>query len=211
MKLKTLTADFCYLWYTVFHPFNGFYELRFRRKRAWPLIALIYLLGGVTAIFEARYSGFLIRGGMDFYRTSNWSLFFTALFVYILFAGANWCVTTLFDGNGSLGDILMVLAYALLPRLVTDVLFVILSNFVISEEVILLYALRGAGIAVFCFLVFAGLCVVHQYSAAKNIVSLAATAVAIAVIMFIGMLYVEIMSKVIGFVTVAASELTKRW
>jgi len=52
--------------------------------------------------------------------------------------------------------------------------------------------------------------VIHEYPAAKNIVTILATVAAAIVIMFLGMLYLEIMGKIIGFVTTVATEILKR-
>ena len=210
MNLKIFASDLRFLWYALFHPFNGFYELRFRRNRNWLLIAGIYALCGIVKIISTHYTGFIVSGGESRYGVNNWYVFFTALFPYLLFAVANWSVTTLFNGNGSFSDVLMVLAYAMIPRLFMAVVYIIASNFVTSEELVLLNALYIIGIILFCFLVFAGLCVVHEYSARETIATLVATAAAAVVIMFIGMVYLEIMGKVIGFVTTVAAELMKR-
>jgi len=210
MKMKILLSDVRFLGYTLFHPFNGFYELRFRRERNWFLIAFIFAVCGIVKIAGTHYSGFIVSEGHSQYGVSNWYLFLTAVFPYLLFAVANWSVTTLFDGNGSLGDVLMVLSYAMIPRLITDIVYIVASNFIISEELILLNALYIIGIVFFCFLTFSGLCVVHEYSPSKNIVTIIATAAAAVVIIFIGMLYLEIMGKVIGFITTITAEIMKR-
>jgi hypothetical protein len=210
MNLKVFADDLRFLGYTLLHPFDGFYELRFRRTRNWFLVAFVYALCGIVEIIKTHYSGFLVSEGSSVYGVNNWYVFVTALFPYFLFAVANWSITTLFNGNGSLADVVMVMAYALVPRLFLDIVYIIASNFIISEELILLYALYIIGIIFFCFFVFAGLCVVHEYSVAENIITIIATAAATVIIMFIGMLYLEIMGKIIGFVTTVATELMKR-
>lgn len=206
--MKSQSDDFRYLIYTVFHPFDGFYELRFRRKRNWVLIAAIYILYGILSILNQYYSGFLVTE--DSYQTNNWFLFLSSLFPFFLFAVANWSITTLFDGNGSLGDVLMVLAYALAPKILLDILYIILSNFVVNEELVIINVVHGFGVFLLCFLTFVGLCVVHEYMAAKNVVTIIATAASAAVITFIGMLYLQMMGKIIGFISTVALELLKR-
>lgn len=67
--MKALWEDTRYLFYTLFHPFNGFYELRFHRRKNWVLIGLLYLLYGVVQILKTYYSGMLV--GADPYGTNN--------------------------------------------------------------------------------------------------------------------------------------------
>lgn len=210
MKSTDFAGDFKFLFFTQIHPFNGFYELRFRRKRNWLLIIGILLVLGAEAILKARYSGFLIRGITSAYLVNNWFTFIAAIFPFFVFALANWSVTTIFGGNGSLGDVLMVLAYALIPKLLTGALFIFISNLVVSEELVFLIALDLMGTVYFCFLCFAGLCVIHEYSAAKNIITIAATVLAAVVIIFIGMLYFEVMGKIVSFFSTILNELLKR-
>lgn len=112
--MKALWEDTRYLFYTLFHPFNGFYELRFHRRKNWVLIGLLYLLYGVVQILKTYYSGMLV--GADPYGTNNLVVFAFSLFPFLLFSLSNWSVTTLFDGNGKMGDVLMVLAYALISQ-----------------------------------------------------------------------------------------------
>ena len=50
----------------------------------------------------------------------------------------------------------------------------------------------------------------HEYLPAKNILTILATAAAALVILFIGMLYLQIMSKLVGFVSTVVLELANR-
>lgn len=109
-----------------------------------------------------------------------------------------------------MGDVLMVLAYALFPKLITDVLYTALSNVVVKEELAILNVIGGFGMVLFCFLTFCGLCVVHEYLPAKNVLTILATAAAALVILFIGMLYLQIMGKLVGFFSTVALELLNR-
>jgi hypothetical protein len=207
MKSYTLAEDFRFLFYTLFHPFDGFYELRFRRQRNWILIGLIYALLGFLSILRVYYTGFLVSGTASVYGVNNWFVFGTALFPYFVFALANWSVTTIFNGNGSFSDILQVIAYSIIPKLIFDAFCLILSNFVINEEIMLLYAFNVMGMIFFGFIIFCGLCVIHEYTAVKNILAIAATLIAVVIIVFIAMLYLEVTGKIISFVTTIILEI----
>ena len=86
--MKALWEDTRYLFYTLFHPFNGFYELRFHRRKNWVLIGLLYLLYGVVQILKTYYSGMLV--GADPYGTNNLVVFAFSLFPFLLFSLSNW-------------------------------------------------------------------------------------------------------------------------
>ncbi len=205
--MKNFIADICYLFYTILHPFDGFYELRFRKKKSVALILLIYVIYGIVEIFHMRYTGIIMRT-WDIYALNGVLTFFSALFPMVLFAVSNWSVTTLSEGNGRLSDIFMVLAYAVVPKIVISFLVTILSNFIIAEEVIILTTLELVGTALFCFLVFAGLCVIHEFTPIKTVLTLITTLIAAIIIFFILVFYFSIIGKMLGFVSVILTEIS---
>jgi len=145
------------------------------------------------------------------FRMNSITLFLFALFPIALFIVSNWSITALFDGSGNMGDIYVVLCYSLLPKIIFDFAGVIISNFIISEEVSILVAFTSIGTVWFCFLVFCGLCVIHEYTPFSNVVVLISTFVAAVIIIFLITLYFSLMGRIINFVFTFISELSKRW
>ena len=207
--MKVLWDDFKFIGYTMRHPFEGFYELRFRRKRNWPLIVGIYLMVGVVEVLRLYYTG-LVAGAFRVVQVNPMFVLLTTVVPFLLFALSNWSVTTLFDGNGKLGDVFMVIAYALAPKLVLDLMFIGLSNVVIAPEMALLHAISIFGFIIFGFLLFCGLCVAHEYNPAKCIVTIIATLVASLVIVFMVAVYLILIGRFIGLVSTVITEITRR-
>lgn len=206
----TILEDGRLLFHVLMHPFDGFYQVMNHRKKNYVLPVIILLLVGIVGIFSYQYTGFILNYNPMFAMNSV-TIFLTTLFPIVLFLISNWSITTLFDGNGSMGDIFIVMCYALVPKLMFDIVGILLSNVVTQEEAPLLYAFTAIGTVWFCFLLFCGLCVVHEYTALTNIVTLIATFIAAIIIVFLAMLYFTLMSKVFGFIYAAFSEMTKRW
>ncbi|MCL2404599.1 MAG: YIP1 family protein [Defluviitaleaceae bacterium] len=207
--MRTLGADLKFLLFTIFHPFEGFYELRFRRKRNWPLIVVLLLMVGIVEILGFYHIGMIARMSRGFYINPLFAIT-TSVFPFVLFAVSNWSVTTLFDGNGKLGDVFMVMAYALAPKIVLDLAFIGLSNIVTIPELALLYAMVAAGYGIFVFLLFCGLCVAHEYNPAKCIVTILATIVSAVILVFIGAVYLILMGRLFGLITTVIAEITRR-
>jgi len=204
-----IVNDLKFLCHTMFHPFDGFYELRFRRKQNTLLIAAIYLLCGLTELIRLYCTGMSLRA-WRVYRVDVLYTMATAVFPYLVFAVSNWSVTTLFDGKGRLRDVLMVVAYALAPKLLFDLSYIGLSNIVTTDEGIMLSAFSVIGAVIFAFLLFVGLCVAHEYAPGKCVVTLLATMAAAVVIVFVGAVYMGLISKLISCVATVFQELTKR-
>lgn len=138
------------------------------------------------------------------------TIIISTLTVLVLFIVSNWTVTTLFEGKGKMKHIYMVTRYSLTPMLIIDSVVVFASNFIIEEEVVLLTALSSMGIAWFIFMMVAGLCTIHEYSLAKNLVTVLATAVAAMIILFLGVLFVSLLEQMFSFVDTFAKEWMRR-
>ncbi len=207
--MKKFAEDFKYLGHVIFHPFDGFYEARFRGKGNMLLVALIFLVSGIMNIVSYQYTGYIMNNNAMFNMNSVTTFIF-GLFPYLLFALSNWSMTAIFEGSGKFLDICLVLAYSLFPKLVIDILVVIFSNIVTEEEAMILTAVQMIGLIWFCFLVFSGLCVIHEYGAGRNLAMIVATFVAAVVIIFLATLYVTLVEKVIGFISDLVTELARR-
>ncbi len=208
--MKKLLEDFKYLTYVIFHPFDGFYEVRFRGKGNLALGAIILILYGLLAIIKYQYTGFIMNNNPLFAMNSITTFIF-GIFPFLLFCISNWSVTAIFEGSGKFSDIFIVLTYALFPKLVLDAVIVILSNVVTAEEATILTAISAAGSVFFAFLVFAGLCVAHEYTAGTNVAMLVATFVAAIIIIFLAILYITLIQKAVSFGYTFAAEFMKRW
>ncbi|MGN1098589.1 MAG: Yip1 family protein [Clostridia bacterium] len=208
--MKKLLEDFKYLTYVIFHPFDGFYEVRFRGKKNAYLGAIILVLYGLLCILKYQYTGFIMNNNPQF-KMNSITTFLFGIFPYVLFCISNWSVTAIFEGSGKFGDIFTVVTYALFPKLILDAVVVILSNVVTMEESVILTAIGGIGTVYFAFLVFCGLCVAHEYTAATNIVMILATFVAAIIIIFLAILYITLIQKVVSFGYTFATEFMKRW
>ena len=207
--MKKFVEDFKYLIHVIFHPFDGFYEVRFRGKGNYALVAILFILSGLLNIVSYQYTGFIMNNNPMFAMNSV-TIFIFGLFPYLLFAISNWSMTAIFEGSGKFLDILTVLAYALFPKLITDGVVILFSNVVTSEEAMILSAVQMIGLAWFCFLVFSGLCVIHEYGAGRNLAMIIATFVAAIVIIFLAALYVVLTEKLLGFITDFTAEFARR-
>lgn len=182
---------FHYPLYILSHPFKGFDEIKYEKKGSYPaciaILAILCLLG----IIKTRYTSFLINF-QDPNDINSIVLVLAAIFPYLLFVTANWSVTTLMDGKGTYGEIFKVNMYALYPKIYLDLAAALLSNVLTVEEIPLVNMLFGLSALLYCFYLFVGLVVIHGFTFTKNVGSLTITFVAMAVIVFILLLFVTL-------------------
>lgn len=208
--MNDVIKDLKYLKYTIFHPFDGFYEIKWRGKGNVGIATFMLLVYGVVMILSAQYSGFIVNR-FPLHKMNSMVIFILEVTPLLLFIISNWSVATLCNGKGKVIDLYMVMGYAVVPRILFQLTTLMISNIIIVEEASLLFAFNAAGFLWFYFLVFCGVTTVHEYSAKESIITLMVTAVAAVVMIFICVLYFSLMDQVIYFVQTLVQELIRRW
>ncbi|MGI6781324.1 MAG: YIP1 family protein [Acholeplasmataceae bacterium] len=208
--IKTFFEDtFKFPLYILLHPIRGFEEFK-QQKKGKLYVAIFYLFMMImSVVITETMIGFLIK--------SPWSETFnlgrTALLVVvpiILATVGNWSVTTLLDGKGKMKEIFMTIMYGLIPYIWLSIPITIISNFLIREEIQLYYAVISIAGFLAGYKIFMGLLVIHEYSPLKTILTILFTAVAIAVMIFIGLLLLTIFQQVYTFLKSLYEELILR-
>ena len=208
--MKRVLDCLAYLPYLSIHPFEGFYEARFREKGSTLAATLLFIMYGITRIFTAQYTGF-INNYSHLYGLESTELFLSGILPVVLFFISNYSAATLMNGNGRFRDIYMVTCYSLAPLIIFGIITTIISNVLIIEEFPILNALYLIGVAWFLFLIFTGLCVIHEYTVFQNIKALLLTIVAAIIILFLVILLLTLTDRISGFFNVIIIELSKRW
>ena len=94
---KPITKEKLYWWgHALVHPFDGFYEIRFRDQGSLLLAFFLMIAFGVMRCLSAQYTGFVMNlTNQD--ELDTLSLFISNISVLLLFSLSNWTVTTLFN------------------------------------------------------------------------------------------------------------------
>ena len=205
---KTFKEELYYVFHVMAHPFDGFWDLK-HEKRGSIRASIVFIVITILAYFyKAIGSGYLLNPREQ---TSSLMVWVISVVVTIfLWTIGNWCLTTLFDGEGSFKDIFIAVSYSLLPIPLTIIPTTIISNFVIESEVGLLGFVETLGLIYMCLLVIIGMMVTHDYPMGKNIITVAGTVIAMVFIMFVAVLFSTLLTKMVGFVSNIVVELRYR-
>ena len=207
---KPITKENLYWWgHALVHPFDGFYEIRFRSQGSLLLAFLLMIAFGIMRCLSAQYTGFVMNN-INQDELDTLSLFISNISVLLLFSLSNWTVTTLFNGKGKLSDIFIVVCYSLTVLILGEALVCFISNFVTTEEIMILQAVRMLCIAWFAFLIVAGLGTIHEYGLGGNLASIVMSVAAAAIILFIGVLLFTMLERMVSFFTGVGQELMRR-
>ena len=205
---RTFKEELLYGFHVILHPFDGFWDLK-HEKRGSLRAALVYILiAVVTFFYEAIGSGYILNPQGRY--TTIWAQAISVLVPFLLFAVANWCLTTLFEGEGSFKDIVIAMSYSLLPLPLLIIPSTILSNVVTSSEVKLLSLLGSFAFIWVGILLFFGTQVTHDYSLGKNMLTVFGTLIGMIFIMFIGILFTTLLGKIVSLISNIVIEISYR-
>ena len=127
-----------------------------------------------------------------------------------LWVAANWCLTTLFEGEGSFKDIFIATSYSLLPLPLLVIPATLLTHiFTLNEAGIISLMVTLAWVYVIV-LIFCGSMITHGYSIFGNVVAAIGSIVGMAFIMFVALLFTGLMQKIVGFISSIAAEMSYR-
>ena len=205
---KTFKEEFFYGFHLMFHPFDGFWDLK-HEKRGSVRASLTFIVIAILAFYyQTVGAGYYVSpfGGM----THIYTQFFAVVIPLLLWVLSNWCFTTLFDGEGSFKDIFIATSYATYPIPALVVISTILTNVLVGSEVQITTMLVSIGYIWMGLLLVIGMQVTHDYSTGKNILTVIATLVGMVFIMFIAVLFTTLISKMVGFVSTIVNELSYR-
>ena len=205
---RTFKEELYYTFHVMFHPFDGFWDLK-HEKRGSMRASLVFVVITIIAMFYGSVGSGYITNPRGEYSTILMEILIVLVPV-LLFVVANWCLTTLFDGEGSLRDIFIALGYALPPIAITMIPTTFASNFVVADETGILSLITTIGFIWAAFLIFFGMMVTHDYTIGKNIGITAFTIVGMGLIMFLAVLFTSLVVDMVSYVTGIISEVTYR-
>lgn len=109
-SLPPVGKELRYAFYLLFHPFKGFWDIKHEKKGSLLTAGILLIAFLLSQICSSLYTGYLFSdGGLD-----DFNLFRELFKWFFLFFGwclSNWCLTCLFDGEGTFGDIFKATAF----------------------------------------------------------------------------------------------------
>ena len=198
-----------YVFHVIFHPFDGFWDCKHEKKGSVAAALTFVVLTIITLAIEKQETAFLFNKN----KLSELNVLvdiITVALVFILWCVANWCTTSLMDGKGKMVEIVTAIGYAVFPIPLIRLPLVFFSHFVTMDE--------GAFIKVFGIvsliwagmLVFFATSVIHEYSIKKTVVTVLITILGMGILMFIGLLFFNVIEQMINFVLTIYKEIRFR-
>ncbi len=191
------------------HPVDGFEDMRWKKSGSLKIAFFIVFMLFLANIANERLYGF--NHYIPYDRIFNVVPYIVKSFVIFgAWTVGNWSVCSLLDGEGTMKNICIFSAYALIPYTAQMFINTILSHFLIRDEYVFMAIIRTIGIVWSAVLLFSAIRSVHQYSAAKTITAIALTIGAMAIMLALLVLFLSLIQHVLIFFSTLFTEISYR-
>lgn len=204
-----LETKYTFPLYTIFHPMDGFSQLKPRKIASWRVSAVLFVALFVVFTLQFFATGYIFNMN----RLADYSLavmLVKTIGLGLLFVLANWAVCTLFNGNGNLKEIASVTSYSLLPLECAMVINVVLSNFLAMSEGAIMNIILIVAIAWSVLLLLCGLYCIHEYNMTQTVISVIASVLGMGVIAFLLIMFFSLLQQTASFVYSIILEIVQR-
>ena len=187
-----------FVFHVILHPADGFWDMKREKRGSLPICLVLLFLQFLTMLIDEYNVGFIFDTSLGSTADIGF-LFAVAVLPIFLFALANLSITTFLEGEGKFKDIFMMACYSLTPVIIIRVIKTVLSNVLSLDENTYIYILSIISVAWVVLLLFVGIMEVHNYSTSVTVASSLLTIVAMAIIIFLLLLFLDMVSRIFGF------------
>ena len=213
-RLKAVSptyASLSFAKYIYYAPLDGFWVQKREKKSNVASGVVIIALLFLSFVISEMFTGFCFLSPTDELKEFNVLLQLAkAVLPIMLWCIANWCITALMDGNGNFKEIFISTCFAATPFLIASFIKTILSNLLTANEAQIMAIVMGIGIAYTVVLLVAATCSVHDCSFGKALWTIFLTLIGMAIIVFISVLFFNLINKFFDFAISVYNELKMR-
>ncbi len=195
--------------HSITHPAEGFEDMRWKKAGSLKIAFAIVLLLFLAQIADGRLYGF--QFGISYDKTFNIIPYIVkSIVLFGAWVVGNWAVCTLLDGEGTMKNICIYSAYALIPYIAQIFINVLLSHILIQDEAVFMQAIKIIGVGWSVILLFSAIKSVHQYSFGKTVFAIILTIVAMLIMLFLLVLFMSLIQQVYIFISTIYTEISYR-
>lgn len=197
------------MFHSVVHPFEGSQQVRYYNKGSTKLATICMVLFFLTSVISDMNYGFMYRS----FDKSGYSIFFPIIKnfgIVLLWTVANWGMSTLFEGKGTMKQVYIVTCYALIPIIANNLIQMALSNFITPEEALIMNAINVVLIAVALIMLSVGIMTVHEYGFFKFLIMSVVVIFAMLVVVFVILMIFVLIQQATSFIRSLYNEIIFR-
>ena len=198
-----------YATYCMFHPFDGFWDLTHEKRGSMAAANTIVIAVLVARLLSLQFTSFLFNN-VYWPEVNILQQCLSVLLPLVIFVLGNWGLTTLFDGKGTLKDVYMGTCYALAPFVILQLPMIVLSNVVTVDEAAFYSVMNMLSLVWSGGLIVCAMMQIHDYGLGKTLLFIVMSIFAMAVIIFLLLLFFTLVGDAVGYVTSLYDEIQFR-
>lgn len=197
-NIMRILSTLKYSLYVITHPLDGFWDLNHEKRGSVEAATIIIILAVLTNILRLQFSSFL-------FVTVRWSRvniiieILGVLAPIIIGVIANWCLTSLMDGKGTMSDIYMAAGYAMTPYVLINLPLIVVSNMITSDEAAFYRVFEVLALVWCAMLLLSAMMMIHDFSLTKALICAALTVVGMLIIIFLLLLFFSLISDAVAY------------
>ena len=195
-----------YAFYSMNHPFAGYWGIKYEKRGSFKAAIIFWIWTAVSSIFGTMGVGYLKRAD----NVTIVSALTSIIIPLLLWCISNMCFTTLMDGKGSFKEVFTAVGYSMLPYNLVTIPCALISHLLVTDELSILSLVTTIALYWSIGLIFLSMMTVHEYSFGKNLVVSVLTIIGIAIILFILLIFFNLIGKVQMLIVNIINELTYR-
>ena len=194
---------------TLAHPIASFNEMKQTNMYSVPVAVVYMVLFFVTSVLKTMYGGFMY-GEADLSQYNALLELIGTVGLVLLWTAANWLCCSLFQGRGDMKEIFCVSCYALMPVILFNVVYLLLSNFMIPSANSSLGVISTICYGLTVVHLLLGITIVHDFSFFKSMAMAALILLGMFVIAFVIFVMLSLSQNLLNFVVQVFNEVTMR-
>jgi tetratricopeptide (TPR) repeat protein len=197
IKQRSDVRRFSLLFFMMKHPIDASYEIKHEKRSNIITASILLVILFIEYLLYLRYTGFIFTGAEIQIRLGMEGLKFFG--VILLFIFSNYLIATLSDGEGFLKDVFVSVSYSLAPIIIFLPFYIILSNVLTLNELIILQIIGFVMISYTLTLVFVTIREIHNYEISQTFKNLLMTLFTMLIIGLIGFIIYVFGSQLTSF------------
>ncbi len=201
--------ELLYGFHVIVRPFDGFWDLNREKRGSLAAANTFIILCLLTRVLKLQYTNFQFLN-IHLEQINILTECLAIFFPLIVYAAANWCFTTLFEGKGTFRDIYVGMGYCLLPYILIQLPMILLSN-VLTQPESAFYNVFASLSLLWCgFLFIVAMMEIHDYSIGKTLVFTVISLFGMLLIVFLLLLFFSLLGDFASFFSALYKETVYR-